>query len=333
MDPITQGAFGAVFAQLHGRKKDIAKAGVIGALAGMAPDLDILIRSMNDPLLALEYHRHFTHSLLFIPFGGLIVSLVLHPLLGRRWGLSFLQTLLWCIIGYATHALLDACTSYGTQLLWPLTNTRFSWDIISVIDPLVTVPILVLTILAARRKARGYVFLAIAWLVLYFGFAAYLHERALAEGVKLAESRGLEVVRLEAKPSFANIVVWKIITETKDTFYVDAIKPFGDTPNVWEGQSSKKLDIDRDLPWLDKSSQQAKDIERFRWFSMDYIALDKNNPNRVADIRYSLLPQEIQPLWGIDLSPDATPEDHIVYYNDRGDSRGAVKRLWQMIWE
>ena len=333
MDPITQGAFGAVFAQLQGRKKDIAKAGVIGALAGMAPDLDILIRSMNDPLLALEYHRHFTHSLLFIPFGGLIVSLVLYPLLGRRWGLSFLQTLLWCVMGYATHALLDACTSYGTQLLWPLTNTRFSWDIISVIDPLVTVPILVLTILAARRKARVYVILAVAWLVLYFGSAAYLHERALAEGAKLAESRGLNVVRLEAKPSFANIAVWKIITETNDTFYVDAIKPFGDTPIVWEGQSSKKLDIDRDLPWLDKTSQQAKDIERFRWFSMDYIALDKDNPNRVVDIRYSLLPQEIQPLWGIDLSPDAKPDDHIVYYNDRGDSRSAVMRLWQMIWE
>ena len=80
MDPVTQGAFGAVFAQLKGRQKDLAKAGVIGALAGMAPDLDILIRSDTDPLLALEYHRHFSHSLSFIPIGGLIVSLVLHPL-------------------------------------------------------------------------------------------------------------------------------------------------------------------------------------------------------------------------------------------------------------
>ncbi len=333
MDPITQGAFGAVFAQLQGRKKDLAKAGVIGALAGMAPDLDILIRSMNDPLLALEYHRHFTHSLLFIPFGALIVSLVLYPLLGRRWGMGFLQTLLWCIIGYSTHALLDACTSYGTQLLWPLTNTRFSWDTISVVDPLVTLPILVLTILAARRKARVYAVAAVVWLVSYFGMSSYLHQQALDEGAKLAASRGHQALSIEAKPSFGNIAVWKVITETQDTFYVDAVKPFGSEPKVWEGESSKKLDIDRDLPWLDKDSQQAKDIERFRWFSMNYLALDKENPNRVVDIRYSMLPQEIQPLWGIDLSPDAKPDDHIVYYNERGDSRGAVKRLWQMIWE
>ncbi|KAG1707756.1 ADP,ATP carrier protein 1 [Nymphon striatum] len=46
MDPITQGAFGAVFAQTQGKTKDLAKAAIIGALAGMAPDLDILIRSV-----------------------------------------------------------------------------------------------------------------------------------------------------------------------------------------------------------------------------------------------------------------------------------------------
>src|SRR5690606_29471703 len=46
----------------------------LGALGGMAPDLDVIIRSASDPLLALEYHRHFTHSLAFIPIGGLLVA-------------------------------------------------------------------------------------------------------------------------------------------------------------------------------------------------------------------------------------------------------------------
>jgi len=333
MDPVTQGAFGAVFAQLHGRKKDLAKAAVIGGLAGMTPDLDVLIRSVDDPLLALEYHRHFSHSLLFIPIGGLICSLVLYPLLGKRWGLSFLQTLLWCIIGFGTHALLDSCTSYGTQLLWPLSNTRFAWDTISIIDPLVTLPVIAFIVLSARRKVRKYAMLAVLWLAVYFGFSSYQHQRALDEGRKLAESRGHKVLSIEAKPSFANIIVWKVITETEDTYHVDAVKPQGDETVVWEGETSKKLDIDRDLPWLDRTSQQAKDIERFRWFSMGYLALDKDDPNRVVDIRYSMLPQEIKPLWGINLSQDAGSRDHIVYYNERGDGPGAMTRLWQMIWE
>ena len=331
MDPITQGAFGAIFAQTQGKTKDIAKAAIIGALAGMAPDLDILIRSTNDSLLALEYHRHFTHSLLFIPFGGFIVSLFLHPLLGRRFGISFLQTLLWCIIGFATHGLLDGCTSYGTQLLWPLSDKRFAWDIISIIDPLVTLPLLTLIILAARKKSRRYVFIGIAWIGLYFGFSSFQHQRALDEGQKLAQTRGLTIENIEAKPSFANILIWKIITTSKDTYYVDAVKIGWSKPILWEGESVKKLSIDRDLPWLDKSSQQRKDIERFRWFSTGYIALDKKNPNRVVDIRYSLLPQQINALWGIELSPTASIDQHANFYNERGDGRNAMKVLWEML--
>ena len=331
MDPITQGAFGAVFAQTQGKKKDIAKAALIGAIAGMAPDLDVLIQSSSDSLLALEYHRHFTHSLLFIPFGGLIVSLLLYPLLGRRLGVSYLQTLLWCIIGFATHGLLDGCTSYGTQLLWPLSDKRFAWDIISIIDPLVTLPLLALIILAARRKARRYAVIAIFWLGLYFGFSGYQHQRALDEGHKLAASRGLTIENIEAKPSFANILIWKIITTTKNEYFVDAVKIGWSKPMLWEGESVQKLSIDRDLPWLDKNSQQRKDIERFRWFSTGYIALDKQNPNRVVDIRYSLLPQQIKPLWGIELSTTANSDEYVEYYNERGDSSSAIKELWKML--
>ena len=62
MDPVSQGAFGAIFAQtVSGRRKYIAGAR-LGCLAGLAPDLDILIRSSSDPLLRLEFHRQFTHS-------------------------------------------------------------------------------------------------------------------------------------------------------------------------------------------------------------------------------------------------------------------------------
>ncbi len=331
MDPITQGAFGAIFAQTQGRTKDLAKAAVIGGIAGMAPDLDVFIRSGDDPLLALQYHRQFTHSLLFIPVGGLIVSLLLYPFAGRWFDISFLQTLLWCIIGFATHGLLDGCTSYGTQLLWPLSDKRFAWDIISIIDPLVTLPLLALIVFAARRKKRRYVIIAIVWLGIYFGLSAFQHQRVLDEGAKLAETRGLNVLSIEAKPGFANILIWKIITETKDSYYVDAIKMGLKKPIIWEGESIEKFSYERDLPWLDKTSQQAKDIERFRGFSGGYLSLDKQNLNRVVDIRYSLLPQQIQPLWGIELSPTASSIQHVEFYTERGDSKSAFRKMWQML--
>lgn len=118
MDPLTQGLLGASLPQSVSKKHNVVVAGVLGLLAGMAPDLDVLIRSSTDPLLYLEFHRQFTHSLLFIPIGSLICALVLHPLISKRRGLSFKQSWLFCALGYGTHALLDSCTSYGTQLFW-----------------------------------------------------------------------------------------------------------------------------------------------------------------------------------------------------------------------
>ena len=333
MDPVSQGAFGAVFAQTIGKPKDLAKAAVIGAIAGMAPDLDVLIRSPEDSLLALEYHRQFTHSLFFVPIGGLLCSLLLYPLLGKRFSVSYFQILIWCIVGFATHGLLDSCTSYGTQLFWPLTNTRVAWDVIAIIDPLVTLPLITLIVLAARKKLRRYAFIAIAWLGLYFGLATFQHHRAINEGMTFAESRGLNIVNIEAKPSFGNILIWKVITTTEDAYYVDAIKVGFNDPVYWQGDSVKKLSFGRDLPWIKDrhQSQQRKDIERFRWFSKGYIAEDPQNPNRVIDVRYSMLPHQIKPLWGIKLSPDSDDKAYSLYYIDRGNGKEAAQELWQMI--
>ena len=114
MDPLSQGTVGAAFAQSAANKKNIAKIGVVGFLAGLAPDLDVFIRSSTDPLLFLEYHRQFTHSLFFIPLGALIVSALIFPIV--RKSLSFKATYVASFLGYATHGLLDACTSYGTLL-------------------------------------------------------------------------------------------------------------------------------------------------------------------------------------------------------------------------
>ena len=331
MDPVSQGVVGAVFAQTRSQPRQLAKAAVIGAIAGMAPDIDVIFKSADDPLLALEFHRQFTHSLLFIPIGGLLCSLLLYPLLGKRWGLGYVQTLLWCIIGYATHGLIDGCTSYGTQLLWPLTNQRFSWDIISIIDPLFTVPLLLLCVLAAWRKSRRFVQLAILWGGLYLTFGYYQHTQAIAQGHELAAARGHTPLRLEVKPSFANLLVWKVIYETEDRYYVDAIRPTFPSQQHWPGESVAKLNIQRDLPWLSEASQQAHDIERFRWFSAGYLAMDKDVPNRIVDMRYSLLPHQIKALWGIQLDPAKTPEQHVDYVTQREDSRGAIGELWEML--
>jgi inner membrane protein len=331
MDLITQGVLGALLAQSQAKTKQLGKAIIIGGLAGMAPDLDVLIRSSNDPLLFLEFHRHFSHSLFFIPLGGLICSLVLYPLLGKRWQLSYFQTLLWCLVGFATHGLLDGCTSYGTQLLWPLSNERFAWSFISIIDPLFTLPLIALIYLAFKKSSTRYVKLALVWMVAYLAIGYIQHQRAIDIGEKLAKERGHSVTRLEAKPSLGNLAVWKIIYESNGQFYIDAVKPGLFQSKIWQGESLEKLEIKRDFPWLDTNSQQAKDIERFRWFADDFLAVDPENPRRIIDMRYSLVPNTLVALWGIELSKDAKPDAHIHYSMNHRNRRKSFKLLFSML--
>ena len=331
MDPLTQGVLGAALPQATAaRARFAASAGLLGFLAGMAADLDVLIRSSSDPLLFLEYHRQFTHSLIFVPFGGLFCALILHALLGRRRGLSFRQSWLFCTLGYATHALLDACTTYGTMLFWPFSDVRVAWNTISIIDPLFTLPLLFAVVLAGRRSRPLYARLGLLWACFYMALGLWQRNDAMEMGYILAKQRGHTPLRLEAKPSFANILVWKIVYETDDKYYVDAVRA-GVAPRVFRGNSVAKLDIPRDLPWLQEGSQQARDIERFRWFSNGYIARDPLFPNRVIDIRYSMIPNEMAPLWSIELRPGARNDEHAAYLVHRDAGDGRAQQMWRML--
>ena len=331
MDPLTQGVLGATLPQATAAKKGTAaSAGLLGFLAGMAADLDVLIRSSTDPLLFLEYHRQFTHSLIFIPVGGLLCALLLHRLLGRRRNLTFRQSFLFCTLGYATHALLDACTTYGTMLFWPFSEVRIAWNTISIIDPLFTLPMLLLIVLAGVRKQPVFARIALVWAVAYMSLGLWQRNQAMEMGYEIAMERGHTPLRLEAKPSFANLLVWKVVYETQSKFYVDAVRA-SVSPEVFPGSSIDKLEVARDFPWLDKNSQQARDIERFRWFSDGYVARDPMHHNRIIDIRYSMIPNEVAPLWSIELQRTAGVGDHAAYLIHREPLGDRVELMRTMV--
>ena len=331
MDILTQGVLGAAAVQASVTDtKKITVAGGCGFLAGMAPDLDVLILSQSDPLMFLEYHRHFTHALAFIPFGGFICALCLYGLGRERWQLNFLYILLCCNIGYATHGLLDASTSYGTSLFWPFSETRVSWGLVSIIDPFLTVPLAALVIISLVKGQVSFARAGLAWVALYLGVAVYQQQSALELGASIAEERGHLPTSIQAKPSFGNILVWRIIYELPETFHIDAVR-VGVAQKVFPGMVLPKLEIKRDLSWLKAESQQAKDIERFRSFSQGYIAQDPATPNRIIDIRYSFVPNDLQALWSIEVLPLASPEAHVAYQTHRDNAKANLGSLLQMI--
>ena len=139
-------------------------------------------------------------------------------------------------------------------------------------------------------------------------------------------------IQLEAKPSFANLLVWKVVYETKDHYHVDAVR-VGASVKTYPGESVPKLDIGRDFPWLDQNSQQARDIERFRWFSNGFVAKDPMDELRIIDVRYSIVPNQLKALWSIKLSPSATTDSHVEYLTHRDNSPASRQLFFDMLFD
>ena len=327
MDPVSQGAVGAAFAQSAAKKENIILIGFIGFLAGLAPDLDVLIRSEDDPILFLEYHRQFSHSLFFIPIGSFFVALFIFPFV--RGLMSLRMVYIASFLGYATHGLLDACTSYGTQLFWPFSDQRVTWNNISIVDPIFTIPIVILLAIAITKRKRIFSFIAIGWITFYLSLGFIQYERTLSAAMDLANSRGHNAERMTLKPSFGNLILWKSIYQHEETYYVDAIRTVHSS--TWcLGESIEMFDYQYHLPSLDKDSQQAKDIERFRWFSQDYLGYDDKN-SLVTDIRYSMIPNQIAPMWGLVIDTEQSIDDHATWWTSRSLDQSQLDLFKEML--
>lgn len=328
MDPVSQGALGAAWAGSAARAGRIRAAAGLGAVAGLAPDLDTLIQSPSDPLLFLEYHRQFTHALAFAPIGALVVAAALYP--WSRRSLGFAQGYLMCLLGFASHGLLDACTSYGTQLLWPFSSARIAWSSVAVVDPLFTLPLIGLAAAAVLKRRPALAWSASIWAVVYLAFGFVQSERAATAAAALAESRGHAPARLDTKPAFASVFLWKSIYEHDGRYYVDAVRT-GIEPLTYPGRSIEKLDLDEHFPWLAAGTQQARDVARFGRISDGFLALDDRAPNRIVDMRYSMVPNEIDAFWAIELDPSAPPDAHVGFVATRERAPEQLRRLADML--
>jgi len=306
LDPFTQGLFGSLFAQSGARRKHIRPAAAVGFAGGLAPDLDVLIRSSNDSLLAIEYHRHFTHALAFIPVAAMLVALVAWPLVSRwRPDVKFARVFAWSLLGVASHGVLDAMTSYGTRLLWPFSDERIAWNIISVIDPLFSVPLAILLGLAVWKQSRKGARIAALWAIFYLAIGTLQQHRAEQIVGHWADNAGIDATRVIAKPSFANLVLWRGLVDDGERMHVVAVRIVpGRQALVWRGSSVPHYDHGA---WPD-DSRLERDLERFRHFSGDwlfrYYTYDEEGTLFVGDLRYAIDPASTRPLWGIRLDPD-----------------------------
>ena len=308
MDLITHAAMGAAFAALAKPVLDRSQsrppaeqrlAAGIGALAGLLPDIDALIQSSSDALLVLDYHRHFTHALAFVPIGALLATLLLWPFLRQR--IDFKTIYVLSLLGYLPHPLLDACTSYGTHLWLPFSQQATAWHLIAVVDPAFTLLLAVPLWLGLRSQRKQMIQMGILLATAYLGFAGWQQQRIETAALAVAQTRGHQPLHLVAKPTLGNQVLWRSLYVHEGRVHADAFHG-AFTLRHYAGESAALLDGEQAKALAGGDPTRLRDIERFRQFSNGQLVLvnTPGQPQMIGDARYAMLPTAIAPIWGIE---------------------------------
>jgi inner membrane protein len=327
VDPLTHGLLGAAAGQLTASGERRWPSAAAGFVAALLADLDVLLSDASDPLYQLEFHRQFSHSLLFVPLGALLATTLLGWWPGRQMGWRKLY--LACLAGYASAGLLDACTSYGTQLLWPFSDTRFAWNLVAVVDPVITLGLLGLLLLSLRRPARWAV-LPLLWMALMLSYGGVQQHRARVAAHQLQQERGHQPTETVVKPTLGNQLLWRVCYIFEGRIYADGIRTdLLDSPRLYPGESAPLLVPERDFAAL-QGTRSYRDLERFARLSVGYLIQHPADPEVVADARYAMLPTSLLPLWGVKLDL-AHPEHGVRFLTYRDSSRPVREAFLYML--
>lgn len=222
MDSLTHLFVGAAIAAAIAPPQHRRAAMLAGAALHSLPDLDVLpLLLSDDPVVRMTWHRGASHSLLVLPF----VAWALWAWSKRRDGRVAQSPWRWFRVFQCTllaHPLLDAFTVYGTQLLWPLPLPPTMWSSLFIIDPALTLPLLLGCVIA--WFARGPLLAQRALMCGLVLAGAYLGWSLLAKAMIEREAgRALATLGLQDAPRFSvpmpfNTLLWRVVAMTPEGF-------------------------------------------------------------------------------------------------------------------
>ena len=266
MDTIAHGLTGAVIGYCGFRQRpDGGRVALWTAVAAAEfPDIDVALSYLGSETF-LRWHRSFTHSALMLPFWAVLVA-------GVFWAFSrranFRVLLGASAAGIASHIFLDWITSYGTELLWPVTDARYELSWVFIVDVYVWAA-LVVGLIAAVWTQRA----VVAWTTLVVVGAFFLScgvSRAVA--VQQAQAGAESFEKLDAFPQPMNPLRWTIVRDDGAAIHWIAA-----------GRNDTFVQF-RDDELLPKA-EATETVKLFRWFAA-FPLVEKIEQGRYTVLRY-----------------------------------------------
>ncbi|SEC27664.1 inner membrane protein [Tenacibaculum sp. MAR_2009_124] len=292
MDSLTQIVLGAACGEVALGKKIGNKAMLFGAIGGTIPDLDVIFGKLiyHNEIDAMAFHRGFMHSFLFSFIGAYLFGKLTFYLYnkGKRKNTTVTKDWIWLFfLSLLTHPILDSFTPYGTQLFLPFSSYRVAFNNISVVDPLYTLPFLLLLITAMffnrkstkrRKLVKLSLYLSSFYMLLTIVNKLYI-DTVFKESFNEAK---ISYTRYSVQPTILNNFLWYGIAETEKNFKVGFYSLFDAKKGI-----DTILTIQKKHDLLDINHP---DIQTLAWFSNDYFNLEKDSTQYIYyDLRYPLL--------------------------------------------
>jgi inner membrane protein len=223
MDTLTHTFSGLVTARLTpARGLPMRTRYIVGALAVNMPDLDILLAPFSSELYLL-HHRGETHSLLMLPLWALLLSWIFSRMFRSPGGWRDFYVLTASAL--LVHIFGDWITGYGTQLFAPFTRATWSLGTTFILDPMLTL-VLLLGFLgsqwkkASPRPARLSALAAAIWI----GTQFYWKQEALDAGQAYARAQGWNGARISAEPRPLAPFNWTVIVREGERYHYAHLK-------------------------------------------------------------------------------------------------------------
>lgn len=288
MDSLTQIVLGAAVAEVVAGKKIGNKAVYWGAFGGTIPDLDVLGSFFMGEVEYVNFHRGYSHSLIF----AFVIAPILGWLVSRsRWSAGqpwefWVKLFFWTIF---THPLLDIFTSYGTQIFLPFSDYKVELNTIFIIDPAYTLPMMIALIMgmflrqdSSRRRKTIYSGVILSHVYLLF---TVCNKFLLVNPTLQTEldRQDLRVERMVTIPAPFQNFLWQGIIKTPDGYYAGYFNP-------WRGTVpfSSFLFFKRDLS-IEETLEDYGPYQGLTTFSRDLHWVEKIADNQYIynDMRFS----------------------------------------------
>ncbi|TYB76313.1 metal-dependent hydrolase [Bizionia myxarmorum] len=330
MDSLTQIVLGAAVGEAVLGKKVGNKAMLYGAIAGTIPDLDVIASFFTDTVTALEIHRGFTHSIVF----SVVFAFVFGWLVSRYE--SYKDFKGWCCLffwAFFTHPILDAHTTWGTQLFWPF-DLRLAFKTIFVVDPLYTVPFIVFLLLAmfqkrTSEKRQFYNRMGLLISTSYLALTFILKWVAFTEFEKALENQNVSYTKIDTRPAPLNTILWNANVETEDAYLLANYSFFDTKPITFESYPKNHELI---ANYADNEKMQRMIHISKGWYTIS----QSENQLYFNDLRFGLLslePHSESFVFQFSINEDPITKD--IYFveqpKDTKDGKKLMSQLWNRI--